>query len=202
MLPVTKGRTKIYIDDQYYFALYAREITRYQIKLGQPVEAELVDHILFEIILKRAKSKALSLLKLQDRTEADIRKKLNMSYYREDIIELVIEYLKGYRYLDDYRYSVQYISCKRSSMSRRQMQYKLIEKGVAKDVIERAMCEFEEDNQEKELIQKVLEKRLRSKDLSCMTQKEWNKEYQYLMYKGFSGSDINQVIRQYQEEFI
>lgn len=201
MLPVTKGRTKVYIDDNYYFALYAREIARYQLKIGQPVETELVDHILSEVVLKRAKSKALSLLKLQDRTEADIRKKLRLSYYREDIIDFVIEYLYGYHYLDDYRYSVQYISCKQNCMSQRQIKNKLLEKGVSKDVVEQAMSEFEDDAQETELIQKILDKRIKGKDVSEMSQKEWNKQYQYLLYKGFSSSDISSVLRQYQDKF-
>ena len=200
LLPVTKGRSKVYIDEMYYFALYSKEISQYKIKEGQPVQQELVDHILCEVILKRAKLRAMHLLEKQERTIADVRNKLATSYYREDIIDQVISFLEEYHYVDDLRYCRQYIAYKKMAYSMRQIQYKLLEKGSAKDII---MCALEEDKDEGEewqLLEKTLEKKLRGKDTTDWQRSDWNKIYQFLMRKGFASGDVMRVINNWQEK--
>ena len=49
-----------------------------------------------EILEKRAKLRALHLLERMDRTEAELRSKLKLDMYPEDIIETVIQYEKGF----------------------------------------------------------------------------------------------------------
>ena len=59
--------------------------------------------------LTRAKKRALYLLTDQDRTEKQLREKLEKTGYSGQVIEETIEYVRSFGYIDDLRYSVRYI---------------------------------------------------------------------------------------------
>ena len=54
-------------------------------------------------ILRRAKLRAIHLLEYRDRTEKDMRRKLQQGDYPPEVIDKTIEYLKSYGYIDDKR---------------------------------------------------------------------------------------------------
>lgn len=199
--PSGKKKRKIYIDGEYTFSLYAGEIRKYELVKDQPVSKELVDLIFEECILKRAKLRAMHLLEKRDYTVSAISDKLKQSEYNDDTIQQVVTYLESYGYLDDVRYAKQFISFKKGSCSRFQLTQKLMQKGIAKDDIDRAYLEYEEleennlSEQEDEALQKQLDKRLKRYDIHAMEQSDWNKVYQFLARKGFSSEKISRAIR-------
>ena len=68
--PVTKTKYKVFIDGQFAFVLYKGELSRYHIAQDTEVDERLVSQILSEIVLKRAKLRAMHLLTDMDRTES------------------------------------------------------------------------------------------------------------------------------------
>ena len=56
-------------------------------------------------IARKAKLRAVHLLEYRDRTEKDMRRKLQQGGYPAEIIEETMEYLRAYGYIDDKRYA-------------------------------------------------------------------------------------------------
>ena len=78
--------------------------------------------------LTRAKKRALYLLTDQDRTEKQLREKLEKTGYSGQVIEETIEYVRSFGYIDDLRYSVRYIEYYRSKKSVKRLRYDLLKK--------------------------------------------------------------------------
>ncbi len=85
---VTKTRFKVYVDEQFAFVLYKGELSRYRIVAEKEIEEEIFQKLKKEVVLKRAKLRALHLLNDMDRTEAQLRTKLKQGLYTEDIEEI------------------------------------------------------------------------------------------------------------------
>ena len=88
--PVTKTRYKVYVDGQFAFVLYKGELSRYHIAEDSELEEKTYQSIRKEIILKRAKLRAMHLLNDMGRTESQLRTKLLRNDYPSDIVEEAI----------------------------------------------------------------------------------------------------------------
>ena len=110
MIPLTKNRYKIYIDNEFAFVLYKGELHIYQIDVGNEVSIENFEEIVTKLLPKRAKMRAMNLLQKRTYTEKQLTDKLRDGFYPEDVIEDAINYVKSFRYIDDLRYAVDYIT--------------------------------------------------------------------------------------------
>lgn len=194
---VTKAKSRVYIEEQLAFVLYKGELSRYKIRLGSTVSQEVYEEIMNEILVKRAKTRCLYLLKSMDRTEHQLRSKLRQGDYPAKVIDAAIEYVRGYHYIDDTRYAEYYINARKGSKSRRQITQDLLQKGVSKEVIEDIFSRLAPAD-ETAMIKKWVEKK--RVDLKEADHKELNRLYAFLMRKGFASSDISRVLRM-REEF-
>ena len=140
--------------------------------------------------VRRAKLRALHLLTAMDRTEANLREKLEASYSTETV-ETAVEYVKSFGYLNDERYVKNYIESKSRSKSRKQIEQELLlKKGVSKEAIERG---FEQAEQEDVAV--VIEKYMRKKRIepeNCDYEQK-QKFFAYMMRKGFQIDDLKKV---------
>lgn len=140
--------------------------------------------------VRRAKLRALHLLTAMDRTEANLREKLAVSYC-EETVETAIEYVKSFGYLDDERYVKNYIESKSRSKSRKQIEQELMfKKGISKEAIERGF-----EHAEQEDVSVVIEKYMRKKRIepeNCDYEQK-QKFFAYMMRKGFQIDDLKKV---------
>ena len=134
-----KNKYKVCMDDGTHLVLYKGEVRRYRLREGQTVEEALYQELFYEVVGKRVKKRALALLEKMDRTEQELYRKLAESEYPEELILDAIEYVKKYHYIDDYRYACTFIRYSQEKMSRLQLKMKLTQKGVPRDVIEKAL---------------------------------------------------------------
>ena len=194
-----KGRVAISLNDGFAFVLYKGELSQYGLDVGSKVDEALYERILKETLFPRARKRGMNLLKTMDRTEADVRRKLSEGGYPPEAVDDAIAYLASYHYIDDSRYASEYIRCKVSSMSRRQIASKLSEKGIDKTVIENAFISYDEENGidpeegERELIEKLIRKRC-PQGTDSLDYNARQKLCAYLYGKGFSMSAIGSVI--------
>ena len=149
-------------------------------------------------IAGKAKLRAVHLLEYRDRTEKDMRRKLQQGGYPENVIEETIEYLKSYGYIDDKRYAVRYFNSRLEQKGRRRLFQELQQKGVQASVIQEAWEELcldgEAHENEKEQIDKLVEKKIgEQKDLSP---KEYQRLAGFLARRGFSWEDISSVFQE------
>ncbi len=187
-----KGRKIIRFDDGSQIVLYPGELKRVSLDVDDEVDDKEWDLIINEILVPRAKKRVLHLLEKQDRTESDIRKKLSMDYYPDCVVEIAVEYLYNYHYLDDERYAKNYIHYSATGKSRRLIRQTLINKGIAKDMAD-AIIETEYDTDERALIRRELDKK--HYDAATADESTKRRLYSYLLRRGFAISDIMAVMR-------
>ena len=185
---VTKTKYKVYVDGQFAFVLYKGELSRFHIAEEQELSQEIYEKIRTEVILKRAKLRAMHLLNDMWRTESQLREKLTRNDYPADIIEEAIRYVKSFGYINDYNYAKSFIETRKDRKSRREIYMQLIGKGVSKNLIEEAFEECYERTDSKEAIQRLLEKK--HYDPKTATSDEKRKLMGYLVRKGFSYEDV------------
>lgn len=140
--------------------------------------------------VRRAKLRALHLLTAMDRTEANLREKLEASYC-EEAVEEAIAYVKSFGYLDDDRYVKTYIESKSRTKSRKQIEQELIfNKGVSKEAVQRG---FEKAQMADitEVIEKYMQKRKIDPENCDYEQKQ--KFFAYMLRKGFQIEDLKRV---------
>lgn len=190
---VTKTKFKVYVEEQFAFVLYKSELSRYRIVTDEEITEDTFQKIKKEVILKRAKLRALHLLNDMDRTEAQLRTKLKQGLYTEDIIEQTIEYVKSFGYIGDASYARRYIQSRQKNKSKKEIYVELCKKGVAKEEIDSAMEECYENHEEEEAIRTLLRKKKYNPEQA--TEAETQKIYGYLARKGFSYDQIRQVIQ-------
>ncbi len=194
---VGRSKVKVYIDDEYAFLLYQKEINHFNLREGEEISQSSYEIIIEEKIYYRAKEKALSILKYMDRTEEELRKKLEDAGYAKDIIRRTISYVSQYGFLSDDRYALDYVKKKMYTKSKLVIKTQLQQKGINKEIIDKAFVE-EYDNLESEedpelkAIQKVVAKK--SKDIDALSVEEKQKLLASLYRKGFQINKIKKVL--------
>lgn len=195
IIEFNKKKVKIYLDGELAFALYKGELSTYNIKLNKPIGEQDYETLTNEVLVKRAKLRAMNLLKSRSYTEKGINQKLTDGCYPPAVIDKAMEYIKSYGYIDDLKYAKEFIRCYSMTTSQKQISFKLYDKGVLKETIEQAFMECREEGiklDEEKLIKDYLKKKnFNSKDCDF---KQKQKLIAALYRKGFSYDIINQVM--------
>ncbi len=197
----TKGRKKVYLDGEYAFVLYSRELKAYGVMEGAELAPEDLRLIREEVLPKRAKLRAMELLQKKTYTRRELEDKMRTGLTPEECIREAIAYVESYGYLDDKRYARDYIFYKGRDRSRMRIEQDLMRKGIDKDLIREAYEEvFAEDHlpSGKELI--AAELRKKHYDPNAATFEEKRKIMAFLYRKGFSSEDIRSALGSFGED--
>lgn len=189
---VSKGKYRVSFSNRMTLLLYYGEMKSYSLQEGTVISEEHFHSLLEEAVGKRAKKRAMYLLEQMDRTEEQLRSKLQMNEYPLECIDEAIEYVKHFHYLDDYRYACNYVRYHGQALSKGQLTQKLMQKGVPKDMIKTAI-EEEYLGDEMEQIKALLNKK--NFDEKQNDQKEKQKIYQFLLRRGFKSNDILKAMK-------
>lgn len=190
-----KKRSKVYIDGQFAFVLYKGELRLYHIAEGKELAEEVYYEIVHSVLPKRAKLRAMNLLKAREYTEKRLRDKLKEGLYSNEIIDEAITYVKNFRYIDDERYARQYIEYQLDFRSKKRIETDLLGKGVSKDIIDKIFEQLSEEGiqpDESLMIVQLLQKRHFDKENATLQEKQ--KTYAFLTRKGFSHESIQKAI--------
>ena len=192
---LSKARSRVWIDGEFAFVLYKGELRLYRIREGEEISEETLKTIRQEVLPKRAKLRAMNLLKSREYTTKQLHDKLKQGGYPEDIITLALDYVASYHYTDDLRYAVSYMQSHETDKSRRRIEQDLMRKGIGKETLEKAWQTWEArggEQDEQQMISELLEKRgycLREADL-----REKQRLYGFLMRRGFSGEQVRKAL--------
>lgn len=194
---VEKKRVKIFIDNQFAFWVYQRDFRKYPIlenfQPGQEVGENLLQAVWKEIVWLRAKEAALSLLDYRDRSELEIRKKLEEKEFPKEILDYVVADLYEYHYLDEQRLVRSYLIGNAKSKSKRMILLKLKEKGISEEIIKNVM--ESESYQGNTAAFYALEKKLKDKRIEQLSWNEKQKINAFLYRKGFTRDEISYAWR-------
>lgn len=192
---VTKSRCVITLDNEESFVLYKGELSKLELTEGKELSDSSYDRIMHEILPKRAKLRGLNLLKSRPYTEAQLRTKYEQGGYPASVIDSAIDYIKQLHCIDDYEYCRTYFTYHSASKSRRRMILDLVQKGVDKETVHRALDDVigaGDMSDEEDLIRKLLAKKHYDSDNASYEERQKMKAFLY--NKGFSVDIIGRYV--------
>ncbi|MBO5152725.1 MAG: RecX family transcriptional regulator [Eubacterium sp.] len=190
--PLSKGKRRLRLNNGEVWVLYNGELRTCSLTEGTELTQAQYEQIRQDIIGKRAKKRAMHLLEKMDRTEQELRKKLQESEYPEDLTEDAIAYVKHYHYVDDARYADCYVRLRGAAKSRGKLLAELQSKGVDRELANRVLAEYEDERDEPQMIRELMRKR--NYDPQTASLQEQRRMYGYLMRRGFQSADICKAI--------
>lgn len=160
VVPLSRRKSKVLVDEGFAFALYGDELGKYQIEEGGRLSSETYREI-EAVLLGRARERLLYLLKDRDRTEAEMRRKLRESFYPEPVIEKAVAGLRERGLLDDMEYGRRYVELYGQRRSRRRIRDSLLKKGLSREQADALLKQGEEQGeiQEEAQIREYLRKK-------------------------------------------
>ena len=173
-----KRKCKVFTDEDFAFLLYNGELEKYGVCEGAVLE-ERTERELLDLLSRRAHERALNLLKVQDRTEGEMCRRLFQDGYPDSIVQETIGFLQEYHFVDDARYAANYLQ----------------RKGISREIIREQLEETEHDSGE--AIRVLLEKKhYRAGETAPEEEK---KIIAYLMRRGFSWEDIRREMKKQED---
>ena len=134
-----------------------------------------------KIEIDNAKTKILKYIMYKKRTEYEVKNKFS-SVFEEDLLNLVIEYLIGIKYLDDEEYTRKFVKniMNLKSVSIREIKYKLMQKGISRKIIEKYMEQNQEELEKYEIKSalNIKAKKVKSMELDKIKDILYKKGYQ------------------------
>lgn len=191
---LTKTKFIVEVDRKFAFVLYKGELKRFGVTQGVELSEKIYQQIRTEIVLKRAKLRAMHLLADTARSEKGLREKLRQGHYPEDIIEQAMDYVRSFGYLDDRKYAESFVLSRKESKSRKEIYAALLQKGVSAEQIQEVLDEVYAEEGEREAIRKLILKR--HVDVLQANEEELHKLYGYLARKGFRYEEIRKAIEE------
>ena len=190
---LTKQKYRIFLDGESAFTVYKGELSRYHLEEGAVLPPEVYEELVNRVLKKRATLRAMHILERTDKTEAQLRRKLEESEYPKEAVESAIAYVTSYGYLDDRRYAEHYIEWKKQGKGKARLKMELVQKGISREIIEEVL-ESTDFGETREMIRQIILKKRKTN--IPMNEKEKQRLYGFLMRKGFSSSDILAVMRE------
>lgn len=192
---ISKSRRKIWIDEEFAFVLYSGELRSYGIDRDKEITEETYHTIMAELLPKRAKLRAMNLLQKRSYTVSQLRDKLIMGGYPEQIAQEAIDYVASFHYVNDEGYACDFIECNKDKKSKRRIFQDLAAKGISGDIAEAAWEETageDSDKLEKEQILHWIEKK--NFDAETASPKDKQKMMAFLYRKGFMAENIRNAL--------
>ena len=171
--------------------LYKTDLKSYGLEKGSEITDEIWSRLKEEVLLKRAKLRAMHLLTDMARTEEQLRQKLRQNGYPEDVTEAAIAYVKSFGYINDENYVRNFIESRKGKKSRREIEALLAQKNVSGELVDKVLEEVYAEHSDREAIREIMHK------------KHWNPEemdpvslqkaYASLARKAFRYTDIKKA---------
>ena len=188
-------QVRLFFDEEKYCLLYYNEVRRLGFHEKDEVGQQEFEE-LNKLLLHRAKLKAMSLLKYQDRTKKELKERLMRAEFPEFITEGAVAYVESFGYINDEEYVRRYMEYKAGTKSRIQIKMDLRKKGIGTEILERIFDEYEYE--EDDVLEEQVQKRIRQK--GSVTKENFQKYYGYFARKGFNSVKIIDLLRKYCED--
>ncbi|MBO5852134.1 MAG: regulatory protein RecX [Clostridia bacterium] len=178
-----KKRVSVYLDGAYFCGLDLQVALLNRLKVGAQIDEKTLVKIQMESEKQTAFDKALKFIERSVKTERAVRQKLATYGYLNEVIDVVIEKLKGYSFLSDKNYAERYVSTYSKNKGKRLIRAELKQKGVSDADMESALMVVESELESAVNLAKKYAKNKPS------DQKNYSKCYKYLLSKGFTYED-------------
>jgi len=191
-----KERVNVYIDNAYAFSIYSELVYRENLRVNSEVDEEKLLSLAKKENVSKCKETALKIIERSYKTEKEMQKKLMEKGYDFDSIEIVINFLKEYNFINDSNYVKMYIKDRISTQGKQKIKYSLIRKGISVEIIDEFINKIESDDE------KVVAIEMTKKKYKTLIKREndrfklWNKLCRYLVGRGYDYSISKEVVNE------
>ena len=173
-------------EDGENISLTPDAIVKYSISVGE-VDDNHLENASYESACTFALNKATNWLTASYRSESELRRYLRERKYDKKIIDYVVNKLKEYNYLSDENLANFFVEYGQNKMGVYKMRQKLMEKGVKKDIIDKALDNIAPQD---DICFAFAQKKLGSNE---RTRENMAKVQRYLLSKGFDYDTIRRT---------
>ncbi|PIZ01190.1 hypothetical protein COY62_00125 [bacterium (Candidatus Howlettbacteria) CG_4_10_14_0_8_um_filter_40_9] len=186
-----RGRYNIYIDGKFGFSLNEELLADENLKVGQNIDLAGKEKIINDDIKKKALNASFRFLSYRDRSEKEVREKLETKKYDGDIIDETITKLKDLNLLNDNVFAKRWVEERKVGRGKTVLSRELYKLGIANDIAEEAMKELK--GEELEIAKELVEKKKSFNGLK--DRKEiYTKIGGFLMRRGFSYETVKEIV--------
>lgn len=192
---MSKSRVKVEIDGAFTFVLYKGELRIYGIKEGDTLSMKHYETIMQDVLPRRAKLRAMNLLKSRSYTRMQLLNKLTEGGYPEELAKCAVDYMESFGYVNDEQYVRDFIEYNKERKTRQRMLADLMRKGITKQFFDRIFDEemgAESAELEKEQIKEWIRKKNFSPNEASV--EDIRKMAAFFYRKGFSFDTIRSVL--------
>ena len=195
--PRRKSLSALYIDGEFAMKLDTETLLINHIKAGVEISDEQLHQLIEDSNNKRAKEKALWLISYRDHSKKELVDKIKRTSSEESAVAAV-ERLTELGLVNDEAYARRYfeeLTQGSKHLSPRGARYKLIEKGIDREIIDAIVDETDID--EREQIRIIINSKYKNFNAD---EKSKKRTVSALQRKGFRWDDIRSVMEDYEEE--
>lgn len=195
--PRRKALSALYIDGEFAMKLDTETLLINHIRAGVEISDEQLHQLIEDSNNKRAKEKALWLISYRDHSKKELIDKIKRTSSEESAVSAV-ERLTELGLVNDEAYARRYykeLTQGSKHLSPRGARYKLMEKGIDRELIDAIVDETDID--EREQIRIIINSKYKNLYSDEKTKK---RAISALQRKGFRFEDIRSVMEEYEEE--
>jgi len=190
--PRRKSLVALYIDNEFYADIDKETFMKSSWHIGDRIDEEEIEELLFECLCSRAKNRGMYLLGFRDYSSKDMFYKLKTEF-DEDSARAAVDFLNEKGYINDDSYARRLAAdlVKRKKLSGYRLVSELRMKGIEQGLAEDAAAEASEDIDKIEIIKATLEKKY---PYYTEDEKQKRRAYNALVRMGYSYGDINKAM--------
>lgn len=189
-----KDRCNIFIDGEYSFSVSTETVYKFYLKTGKELSEEEITAIKEDGERSSALNRATEYLSKAYKTRKQVKDYLLKKGYSDDAVYYAVSRLTETGYINDSEYARRYFETASKNQGKKLSAYKLMAKGVRKDVIDEAYEKAAVPS--KENAAAVAEKYMRNKEIN---KENLAKTYRYLIGRGFSYDEASEAISAFKE---
>lgn len=189
-----KDRCNIFIDGEYSFSVSTETVYKFYLKTGKELSEEEITAIKEDGERTSALNRATEYLSKAYKTRKQVKDYLLKKGYSDDAVYYTVSRLTETGYINDSEYARRYFETASKNQGKKLSAYKLMAKGVRKDVIDEAYEKAAVPS--KENAAAVAEKYMRNKEIN---KENLAKTYRYLIGRGFSYDEASEAISAFKE---
>lgn len=184
-------RVSVFVDDEFAFSLSDELVILNKLAVGKDVNLLPLKELAEEDAFSRALSASYDLLGRSEKTEKQLREYLAKKEYDETTVGRVTDRLKELGYLDDRAYAERFAeTC--SGMGKRAIRYKLVSRGVPRDVIEDVLATVPEETFREDAL--LLARRQQARVAALPLKEQKRKLSDFLARRGYDWDTVSGTI--------
>lgn len=194
-IPKRKGLSDLYIDGEFAIKIDTETFLVSKFSVGSQIDDQQLKELIESSNIKRAKEKALWLISYRDHSKKELESKVR-NCSDKDSAKKAVEKLESVGLVNDEKFACNYAQQLLfvKHYSKKGARYKLIEKGIDRDLADSVLEEIDFDSQEH--IRIIIEHKYHN----LSDEKTRRRAVSALQRKGYSWSDIKAVIDEFIEE--